>query len=149
MQPAGEGLGQLPRVARLAEPLRDRLGLALDGGPGGVGERLRELGHLGPGLRAQLGVVGQQDALGEPGDHVQRLGAGLVPALAEHERVQQLLELDDGQVIGGVVDPFGDRLGVPDAHQVGVVAELRERRSVRVGERQPLVVVEIGEHVGR
>ncbi len=149
VQPAGERLGHVPRILRVAQALRDLLGLALDGRPRGVRERLRELGHLGARPRAPFGVVGQQRPVGEAGDDVQGLRTRLVPALAEHERVQQLLEPGDGQVHRLVAGLLGDGLGLPDAHEFGVVAETGEGGAVSIGERQPLVVVHIGEHVGR
>ena len=149
VQPACQRLGQLPRVLGVAEPLGDRVGLALDGRLRGVGELLWEFGHIGPRPRPQLGIVGQQRALGEPGDHVQRLVARLPPSLAAHELPQQRLELRDGQVHRLVAGLDRDRVGLPDAHQFGVVAEARQGRPVRVREGQPFVVVHLGEYIGR
>ncbi|MCH7229409.1 hypothetical protein L0U85_00810 [Glycomyces sp. L485] len=149
VQPAGQDLGQFPWVLGVAEPFRDLLGLALDDGPRRVRERLRELGHVGARPRPQLGVVGQQRALGEARDHVQRLVARLLPALAAHEGGEQRLEPFDGQMHRLVVGLVRDRIGLPHAHEFGVVAEARQRRAVRVRECESIVVVHFGEDVGR
>ncbi|GAB3656703.1 hypothetical protein GCM10028833_32600 [Glycomyces tarimensis] len=125
VQPARERLGQLPRVFGVAQALRDLVGLFLQGGPGGVGECLWEFGHIHPSPRPQLRVVGQQRAVGEQADHAQCFIARVLPALSEHELVHKALEFGDGQMHRLVVDLVGDRLALPHAHQVGVVAEAR------------------------
>ncbi|WP_157930808.1 hypothetical protein [Glycomyces xiaoerkulensis] len=98
-------------------------------------------------MRTQLGVVGQENALGESGHDVQRLLAGRPPALAARQLGQQRVEPRHRQVTGLDVDLLGDRVGVPHAHQLGVVAEPGQGRTVSVGERQPLIVVHFGEDV--